>query len=414
MSATVPLRLLALAASLAVAVQAGPVTTVPWNGYTGAVSFTYDDARKSQIPTLIPQLDALGVKATFFLTYGAGGDLSTNKAAWIKAGKSGHEMANHTYDHQNVAAGNTQVKKMADDVRGFDPSFDVVTFAYPNCAVGGTDVVGAENFIGRGCGSTAYSWGSQPSDWMNVQGLILSNNVITPAITLLNAAKTNNTWVTTIVHDVTASPDQYSLTPENNKTMVQQAITNNLWIGTFQQVAAYYRAHFAMDAAAATTTTTGWTLKWTSPHAKMPKSVILRVKLDSKVFGDSITVSQGGTKLAKQSDGTYLLDFMKLSLDVAKTGPVGVDRTRSPAVADLDARRTSRGVVVTGSSEIAFDVSIRTFDGRRLASKLFESGTGDGETTLALDPLQARSPLLAVFTARDGSGLRTVALAPVE
>jgi len=412
MSAFHPVRFLAQIAFGAALVQAGPVTTVPWNGYTGAVSFTYDDARKSQIPTLIPQLDALGVKATFFLTYGAGGDLSTNKAAWIKAGKSGHELANHTYDHQNVSAGNTQVKKMADDVRGFDPSFDVVTFAYPNCSVGGTDVVGAENFIGRGCGSASYAWGSQPADWMNVQGLILSNNVITPAITALNGAKSNNTWVTMIVHDVTASPDQYSLTPDNNKTMVQQAITNKLWIGTFQQVASYYRAHFVMDAATATANSTGWSLKWTSPHAKMPKSVILRVKLDSKVFGDSVTVSQGGTKLAKQSDGAYLLDFMKLSLDVAKGGSVGV--SRAPFVPDLAARRTSRGIVVSGARDAAFELSVRTFDGRRLASRVFEPGTSEGETTLELDPRQAGSPVLAVFSARDGSGLRTIALAPVR
>ena len=62
--------------------RAGPVTTVPWNGHTGAVSFTYDDARSSQIPNLLPQLDALGIKATFFISVtGAGGDFEARKPA---------------------------------------------------------------------------------------------------------------------------------------------------------------------------------------------------------------------------------------------------------------------------------------------------------------------------------------------
>jgi hypothetical protein len=52
---------------LAPAATAAPVTTVPWNGYTGAASFTYDDARNSQIPGLVNQLDSVGVKATFFV-----------------------------------------------------------------------------------------------------------------------------------------------------------------------------------------------------------------------------------------------------------------------------------------------------------------------------------------------------------
>ena len=54
---------------------------MPWNGHTGAVSFTYDDARPSQIPNLLPQLDALDIKATFFISLtGAGGDFEAKKA----------------------------------------------------------------------------------------------------------------------------------------------------------------------------------------------------------------------------------------------------------------------------------------------------------------------------------------------
>lgn len=408
---SVAVRNAALCVFLATVAQAGPVTTVPWNGYTGAASFTYDDARTSQLPNLIPQLDALGVKATFFLTYGAGGDLASRKADWIKAAKNGHELANHTYDHQNVTAGNTQVAKMAADLRGFDPVVEAVTFAYPNCAVGGESVVSAEAFIGRGCGGASYAWGTQPSNWMNVQGLILSNNNIQPAVTALNSAKSANTWVSMIVHDVKANPDQYSLTVENNKTMVQQALTNKMWVATYQEIAAYYRAHFTMDAATATTTSNGWNLKWTSPHPKMPRKVVLRVKLDSKVFGDSVVVSQAGAVLPRQSDGTYLVDFMKLSLDVAKKQPVGIRGLRPRANERFSLRRDASGIVVDHPKAENFLLTVRTASGKVVAWKSFSSSEA-GAARIDLDPSLASVALFAVVDPEDGQGRLSVPLAP--
>jgi hypothetical protein len=407
----VAIRSVALCALFAAIAQAGPVTTVPWNGFTGAASFTYDDARSSQLPNLIPQLDGMGVKATFFMTYGAGGDLSTRKADWIKAAKNGHELANHTYDHQNVTAGNTQVAKMAADLRSMDPVIEAVTFAYPNCAVGGESVVSSEAFIGRGCGGASYAWGTQPSNWMNIQGLILSNNNIQPAVTALNSAKSANTWVSMIVHDVKDNPDQYSLTAANNKTMVQQAVTNKMWIATYQEVAAYYRAHFTMDAATATTTSKGWNLKWTSPHAKMPKKVMLRVKLDSKVFGDSVVVSQGDAVLARQSDGSYLVDFMKLSMDVAKKGAVGVRGARTRASDRFSVRREATGIVVEHAKGESFLLTVRTASGKVVAWRSFTSSEA-GTARIDLDPSLASVALFAVVDPEDGQGRLSVPLAP--
>jgi len=329
------------------ALSSGPVTTVPWNGHTGAASFTYDDARKGQIPNLIPQLDALSIKATFFLTYGAGGDLSTNKAAWIKASTNGHELANHTYDHQNVAAGTTQIKKMADDLRGFDAGVDAATFAYPNCNVGAPTEVDAQAFMGRGCGSTTYAWGTQPSDWKNIQGLILTSGAPGPGVNLINGAKSSNGWAITIVHDVTASPDQYSLTPADNKKLLDAAVAANVWIAPYGTVGAYYRAHFTMDAATATRNGTGWDVKWTSPHPRMPRSVRLLVKLASSTFGTDFVVKQGGAAIAPQPDGSYAIEFMKLAMTV-EPRTVGVQPRTGADLRDFEARWTENGIALDG------------------------------------------------------------------
>ncbi|MEO7424104.1 MAG: polysaccharide deacetylase family protein [Fibrobacteria bacterium] len=347
---TTPFLSLPLLVSLAA--FAGPVTTVPWNGHTGAVSLTYDDARTSQIPNLLPQLDALKIKATFFIAVtGTDGDFEAKKAAWIQAAQNGHELANHTKAHVNVPADPAAapiVVEMAKYLRDLDPSVESVSFAYPNCNVNGKTGIASEDFIARGCGQTSYAWATQPSDWMNIQGLILGPTNVATATGMFTAAKSANTWVVTIVHDVKESPDQYSMTPADNKKMLDAAVESKLWIDTYQNVAAYYRAHFVMDAATTSLTDAGWAMSWTSPHPKMPKSVKLRVKLAEATFGKSFTVQQSGTTIAPESDGSYAIDFMKLSLKVIQ-GTTGI-KSRTILPAKVTARATKDGIVFSGGS----------------------------------------------------------------
>ena len=141
-------------------------------------------------------------------------------------------------------------------------------------------------------------------------------------------------------------PDEYSLTPADNKKMLDAAVANALWIDTYQNVAAYYRAHFTMDAAVASPINSGWQMSWTSPHPKMPKSVKLRVKLAAATFGTSFTVQQGGVTIPREADGSYVIDFMKLSLNVVE-GATGIpSRTLLPD--RLQARATRGGIVFGG------------------------------------------------------------------
>jgi hypothetical protein len=319
---------------------AAPVTTVPWNGYPGAVSLTYDDARNTQLPNLIPQLDQLGVKATFFITnmYSFPG----SKSKWTDVAKNGHELGNHTSDHNPPNTSN--VSTMASTLRGMDPSVDAVTFAYPNCSVTGTAAVEAESFMGRGCADTKYDWGSQPSNWMNIQGQILGSSSVGNGVAAINAAKSNK-WVITIVHDVGPNPDQYSLTVADNKKLLDAATSNKLWIAPYGTVGAYYKAHFTMDKVTPTKNGSNWDMKWTSPHAKMPKVVKLRIKLDAGTFGSDITVKQGGTAIAAESDGSYVIDFMKLAMTVEPKSTGVQARASLPGIRTS---RTENGIKVSG------------------------------------------------------------------
>lgn len=383
-----PSRITILPLIGSVAAFAGPITTVPWNGHTGAVSFTYDDARPSQIPNLIPQVDGLGIKVTFFLTNMY--DFPSKKSDWIKAGKNGHELANHTSDHASPSGSN--VSSFATTLRALDPVVDAVTFAYPNCNVGGTSLVSAEAFMARGCGSSSYSWGSQPSDWMNIQGLILNSGAPGPGVTLINNAKTGNSWVSMIVHDVTASPDQYSLTPADNKKLLDAAVSNNVWIAPYGTVGSYYRAHFTMDNVTATGSGP-WNLTWTSPHAKMPKSVKLMVKLATATFGSTFTVSQDNVVIPANTDGSYTIDFMKLKLNVT-TGAAGVDNRNIYGNARVSV--TGSALVFEGLTAGNYSVSLRSISGRLLERTSLMATSGEEHVAL---PASAHGRLLAVLDA---------------
>ena len=70
----------------------------PWQGKKCAVVLTYDDALNTHLDNVIPLLDSVGFKGTFYLTAYAPG-CSKRIADWWKASKDGHELGNHTLFH---------------------------------------------------------------------------------------------------------------------------------------------------------------------------------------------------------------------------------------------------------------------------------------------------------------------------
>jgi hypothetical protein len=90
--------LLAVATALAVALAQPPRgAAARWPGQRqAAIALTYDDALGSQLDVAIPQLDAAGLKGTFFLM---GREMGSNVPRWRAAAAKGHELGNHTVNH---------------------------------------------------------------------------------------------------------------------------------------------------------------------------------------------------------------------------------------------------------------------------------------------------------------------------
>ena len=69
-----------------------------WNNKKCAVVLTYDDALNVHLDHVIPSLDSLNLKGTFYLS-GYFPGFKNRIEEWRKAASDGHEMANHTMFH---------------------------------------------------------------------------------------------------------------------------------------------------------------------------------------------------------------------------------------------------------------------------------------------------------------------------
>lgn len=137
-----------------------------YNVKKAIICLTYDDGLETQLTTVIPQLDSVGLKATFFLNSIQGSSQSaiighTPEAVlgWTNAAKNGHELANHTLFHacpekigwnKTVAIENYTVDRMITEIKTesailalLDPNRKKRAFAFPcnNFLIGDTDYI---------------------------------------------------------------------------------------------------------------------------------------------------------------------------------------------------------------------------------------------------------------------------------
>lgn len=73
-------------------------TSTTWNGKTCAIVLTYDDGLNIDLTNVIPALDSVGLKGTFYISDYFDG-LKNQIDGWRKAAAEGHELGNHTVWH---------------------------------------------------------------------------------------------------------------------------------------------------------------------------------------------------------------------------------------------------------------------------------------------------------------------------
>ena len=84
--------------TLGMAVQAQDTDGGVWNHKKCAVSLTYDDGLNIDLDKVIPVLDSLNFKGTFYIP-GNSPVLDKRMSEWRAAANNGHELGNHTLFH---------------------------------------------------------------------------------------------------------------------------------------------------------------------------------------------------------------------------------------------------------------------------------------------------------------------------
>lgn len=398
--------------AFSMAASASPIATLPWNGHQGAVTFTFDDACASQVANVLPALKSRDIHATFFIP--SGSTFNMNKPTWKQAAIDGNELANHTVSHLDLTTladskVATEIANQAAFLRNLDPSIEAVTLAYPFCATNAAinEIANRENIIARTCGGNAqFAWNTKPAQWMSATSFILQDDATAAAaLTEIDKAAKDGTWFVTLNHGV--GGDWLAVTTQQVEAMFDRAKASKVWIGTYQEVAAYWRASTTMDTVSATAGATSWNLKWTSPHPKMPRKVLLRVRLDPAIFGESPSVAQEGKVIPKGSDGSYVVDFMKLGMDVAKEGSASL--AKSLPAARLRARAQGDEFRIEGLAAGDYAYALRSTSGRTLARGTIRS---EGAAPARLRAVGDASALILDLVPVDGTSRRWSVLLP--
>jgi peptidoglycan/xylan/chitin deacetylase (PgdA/CDA1 family) len=344
---------------------AGPITTVPWNGHPGAASFTFDDGLHSQTTNLAFLNSMSDVQVTFFVCTNSM-DFSTNSAPHMEYASKGHEIGNHTANHKNLTETsdyNTEISGAASKLRGMKrsdgSSLQVTSLATPYCAQNqnAKNAINQEHFINRGCGGSGITgWNTEP-DWMQIDSHYwqASSSVQQFQGSLDQAA--NGSWHVQLNHGVGGDWD--AISANDIKTLIQYAVTKNLWVASFSTVGAYLRAHFTIDKATSTTTSTGFKVTWTSPHAHMPKSVPLRVNIEG---ASGKTVMQKGVAIPANSDGTYTIEFMDLELEVTSAAAPPTSSSATQPTSSSAGQPQPGSSASTATSAVSITVEMEDYD----------------------------------------------------
>jgi peptidoglycan-N-acetylglucosamine deacetylase len=83
---------------LTASVIARAQTPTSWNGKPCAVVLTYDDALDADLDLVVPALDSVKLRGTFYLI-GSSPVVARRLDEWRRAAKKGHELGNHALMH---------------------------------------------------------------------------------------------------------------------------------------------------------------------------------------------------------------------------------------------------------------------------------------------------------------------------
>ena len=236
-----------------------------WNGKKCAVVLTYDDALNTHLDNVIPALDSVNLKATFYLSGYFPGCRERLKD-WSKAAKGGHELANHTLFHpcEGNKPGRNWVKadydlstysmtRLLDELKMTNVLLESIdgkkrrTFAYPcgDTSAGGQSYVDQikNDFVSaRGVKKEMVKINS--IDLYNVPSYGINGETGEQLIELVEEAMAQGALIVFLFHGVGGEHNlNVSLDAHRQLLHYLKQKEKDVWITTFQDATDFAREH---------------------------------------------------------------------------------------------------------------------------------------------------------------------------
>jgi peptidoglycan/xylan/chitin deacetylase (PgdA/CDA1 family) len=298
----------------------GNLKVLPWAGFKSAVTYTFDDSQLAQIEHYA-DIQATGVRTTFFITTSASTGAANYDATFTQAVRDGHEMGNHTVHHCHIDltgcsnGSATSVDAELDDcsnyISGHFGQSGVWTAASPYGDTGWDAPDMSRFFLNRGVGSGMIA----PNDGTDPFNLpchaAVEGETAAMFNTAIDGAESAGRWLIFLVHTIgpTTQNWEYALIDVSviTDSVAHAKMLGDVWMDSMVNVGAYWRAQKVLSAVTPATSGGAQTWTWTLPP-HFPPGKILRVTVDGG------TPSQNGTPLTWDGHGYYEIELDKGSL----------------------------------------------------------------------------------------------------
>lgn len=240
-------------------------TSTTWNGRSCAVVLTYDDGLNVDLSNVIPALDSVGLKGTFYISDYFDG-LKNQIFNWRKAAGEGHELGNHTIWHPceggrpgrefvkpETDLNNYTVSRMVKEIKTMNNILKAIdgkeerTFAYPcgDTRIHDTAYLdGLKNEFIAARGVTPEMLPINKIDLYNVACYTMNGQSADEMIALVKKAMATHTLLVFLFHGVGGEHSlNVSLQAHSALLHFLQQHENEIWIAPMIDIAEFVKSN---------------------------------------------------------------------------------------------------------------------------------------------------------------------------
>lgn len=236
-----------------------------WHNKKCVVSLTYDDALNVHLDNVLPLLDSLGLKGTFYVAPSFPA-LISRTAEWKAAAAKGHELGNHSLFHpcdgkrpgrewvkSDYDLSRYSVQRMTDEIKinnfvlNLLDNKSIRTFAYPcgdTMAGDASYVPQIRNEFAGARGVVGKMQSIDEIDWMDIGSYMINSQSGDELIALVKQALEKKALLVFLFHGVGGEHD-INVSLEAHKKLLQFLKENekDVWVAPLVEVAEYIKQH---------------------------------------------------------------------------------------------------------------------------------------------------------------------------